>query len=649
MLLPVIAAIALLALSGFPALAARNRAGEIAGTAIAVTGSISGLAGAIATLVDGRALTASTAWQLPGAALSARLDPLAAAFLLPIFLLGGLASVYGLSYWPAREQPSSARVRLFLGLLLAGMATVVIAAHAMLFLFAWETMALASFFLIATDDREPEVRDAAWIYLIATHVGTLALFAMFVAMRALAGSFALGPIAGAGAVASTSIFLLALFGFGFKAGVVPLHFWLPGAHANAPSHVSAVLSGAMLKVGIYGLLRVVTWIPTPFAWWGGALVAIGLCGALAAIVLAIGECDMKRALAWSSVENVGIILAAVGVATYGRATGDAALAAIGLTAAVLHVWNHSLFKGLLFFAAGSVLHATGTRRIELLGGLFRRMPVTGGAFVLGACAASALPGANAFVSEALLYYGFFVVAPRGSLLGFGAALLALVGALAVVSFVRLAGTVMLGSARSEHAEHAHEAAPSMRLPLAALSVVVLFSGVFPTALLAPLSAVVPAAAEHCGPFLSAISLPVQLAAAAAALALLSLLATTRRSPRQVTWDCGYAAPTPRMQYTGRSIGEWINERLVPEFLRPDARGAMPSGPFPASARFGVDTREPFTERLYLPLAARWARRAMRFRWIQQGLLPSYLLYILLTLVAGVCWAIVYPMLDRWWR
>ncbi len=642
-----VAGLVLIALSGFSGLIARGRGGEIAGAIAVVTGSLCGIVAIVEMFRTGHPLSESLPWQLPNAVLIIRLDPLSAAFLAPIFILGALASIYGLAYWPATEQRSATRVRIFVGILLAGMATVVIAAHAILFLFAWEMMALASFFLIAADDTDLEVRDAAWVYLIATHVGTLALFAMFVVMRELNGTFALGPIAGASAMASSIVFLLALLGFGFKAGIVPLHFWLPSAHANAPSHVSAILSGAMLKVGVYGIVRVLTWLDAPPLWWGGMLVALGLAGALIAITLAIGEADMKRALAWSSIENVGIIVTAIGVATFGRSAGIPSLTAIGFAAAILHVWNHSLFKGLLFLGAGSVLHATGTRRIDALGGLLRRMPVTGAAFIIGAGGAAALPGANAFISEALLYYGFFAVAPHGSMLSFGAAVLALVGALAVVSFVRLVGTVFLGSARSSTAEGAHEAPRLMRVPLVVLSSAVLGLGLLPTLLVQPLEVVAPGAKALVAPFLGAIALPVQLAAIGSALLLLALVAATRRSPRAVTWDCGYAAPTPRMQYTGRSLGEWISERLTPGLLRPRVAGTIPSGNFPAAAEFSVDAREPFLEHLYEPAAARWSRRAMRFRWVQQGRLPLYLLYMFTALVAGICWAIVFPLLGAW--
>ncbi|MCM2314985.1 MAG: hypothetical protein NDJ92_07530 [Thermoanaerobaculia bacterium] len=647
MLALLVAGLSLIALSGLASFGLRGRRGEIAGATAVVAGSLCGLVTVIDTLRTGIVLTANLPWQLPLAEVIVRVDPLAAAFLAPIFVLGAVASVYGLAYWPSSEQRSATRVRVFIGILLAGMSTVVIAAHAILFLVAWELMALSSFFLIAADDSEREVRDAAWIYLVATHIGTLALFAMFVVMRDVNGTFALGPLAGAGALVPTLVFLLALIGFGFKAGIVPLHFWLPGAHANAPSHVSAILSGAMLKVGVYGLVRILTYLDDPPLWWGGLLVALGLTGALTAITLAIGESDMKRALAYSSVENVGIIVAAIGVATFGRAVQLPALTAIGFAAAILHVWNHSVFKGLLFLGAGSVLHATGTRRIDSMGGLLRRMPVTGAAFFAGACAAAALPGANAFVSEALLYYGFFLTAPRGSMLAFGAAILAFVGAIAVVCFVRLTGTIFLGNSRSEQAAHAHESPLLMRIPMIVLAAAVIVTGLLPTVIVQPLQAVAPGALESIAPFLGAIALPVQLAALGTVALFVVLLAATRRSPRAVTWDCGYAAPTARMQYTGRSLGEWISERLTPDFLRPRVEAPMPFDMFPPPAKLSVSTREPFSEELYRPLVKRWARRAMRFRWVQQGRLPHYLLYILVTLVAGIGWAVVFPLLRAW--
>ncbi len=649
-----------LALSGAPALVFRGPAGERAANGLALLGAFGGLTAAILTLASGATETGTAPWQLPNALLALRLDPLAAAFLLPVLFLSALTSVYGLGYWPGRERVSAGRVRVFMGLLVAGMSTVIVAAHAILFLVAWETMALAAFFLVATEDENASVREAAWMYLIATHAGTLVLFALFAVLRGACGSFLLGPVPQtAGLTVTSTIFLLALAGFGLKAGLFPLHFWLPGAHANAPSHVSAILSGALLKVGIYGLVRILLFLPDSPVWWGGLLVVLGLGSALAGISLAISQSDLKRALAYSSVENIGIIVVALGLFVLGRANGIPggpvgplrdpfgipALAALGLAAAIGHVWNHSLFKGLLFLSAGSVLHATGTRRIDLLGGLLRQMPVTGTAFLIGAVSAAALPGANAFVSEAILYLGLVEEAPRGNATALAAAVLALAGALAVACFVRLTGAMFLGSPRSDAALEAHEAPLTMRAPLVVLSAACLALGVFPAAVASALETVT-GAPGVVAPFLIALGAPVALAFLATALTVLALVASTRKSPRRATWDCGYARPTASMQYTARSLSEWFTSRLLPRFLSPAIRLPVLHGLHPSagSAVFGVNVDEPFTDRVLLPFAARWGVRAMQVRRLQHGRLPLYLLYILVTLLASIAWAVVFPLL-----
>jgi len=622
----------LLALSGIPSLMTGRRAGEWVSSAIVVAAAILGLAGAADVLSHARRITGSVTWQLPAATLALRIDPLAAAFLLPIFILSACAAVYALDY--ARQQ---ARVRFFAGLLGAGMAGVIVAAHGMVFLVAWEIMAVAAFFLIATNDDDSEVRIAAWMYLIATHVGTVALLAMFTLLRGARGTFLLGPVAATAPMAAT-IFLLALAGFGFKAGVMPLHFWLPGAHANAPSHVSALLSGAMLKVGIYGLMRTLSFFAAPPAWWGVVLLFFGLASAMIAIALAVAQSDLKRALAYSSIENIGVILTALGVAVLGRATAHPLWIALGMGAAILHVWNHSLFKGLLFLAAGSVLHATHRRRIDDLGGLLRRMPVTGTTFIVGAAAAAALPGANAFLSEALLYLGFFEAARDSSAVALGAAVLALAGALAVVCFVRLAGIVFLGAPRSESAQQAKEAGWAMRLPLLILAVACIAPGIWPELVVAPLGVII--GNDGAGSALAPFALPLRITAFATIGLAAVLLLRARRSPRALTWDCGYAAPSTRMQYTGRSFGEWLTERLMPGFFRPTVEVAAPRGLFPAEATLLVRVDEPFADRVYLPRARRWAKRAARLRWVQQGRLPLYLLYIFLTLLAAIAWSVL---------
>ncbi len=642
MLILLVLSIAVLAVSGVPAILARRKAGEVASTVLVLLGATGGLFAAVSTLAFGHTADANAPWHLPNAEVVLHLDALAAAFLLPIFVLGAVASVYGLGYWPAEQRPSAGRVRVFMGLLLAGMATVVIAAHGMLFLVAWETMALAAFFLIAADDTDAEARGAAWLYLIATHVGTIALLALFVVLRAERGTFVLGPIAAtAGAVTTSAILLLAIAGFGFKAGVVPLHFWLPGAHANAPSHVSALLSGAMLKVGVYGLIRILLFLPHPPLWWSGLLIALGVTTALVAISLAVTQADMKRALAYSSIENVGIIVVAVGLFVLGRAMNVPMIATLGLAAAVAHVWNHSLFKGLLFLCAGSVLHATGTRRIDHLGGLLHRMPTTGMVFFIGAAAAAALPGLNAFVSEAILYVGLLHAGMGGSIAVLAAAVIALVGALAIACFVRLAGAMFLGSPRSAAATGAHEAPFLMRAPLLFLAFACIAPGVVPFAFAGALEAVT-GHSDVVTPLLRALGTPLQIAAVMIALVLAGLVAVTRRSPRRPTWDCGYAQPGASMQYTASSLSEWLTSRLLPRFLRPASRITAATSLYPTTAAFATEVDEPFADRVLQPLAKKWAGYAMRLRWLQQGRLSVYVLYIFVALLAGIVWVVLFP-------
>jgi hydrogenase-4 component B len=631
------ASIVVLALSGVPAFVARSRAGEWVSSVLAVAAAVVGIAGAADVLAHGRVITGAMPWNLPGGALALRFDPLAAAFLLPIFVLTACAAVYALDY--ARQQP---RVRCFIGLLSAGMAGVIIAAHGMVFLVAWEIMAVAAFFLIATKDDDNEVRRAAWMYLIATHVGTITLLAMFTLLRSARGTFLLGPV-NASAMMSAAIFLLALAGFGFKAGVMPLHFWLPGAHANAPSHVSALLSGAMLKVGIYGLVRVLSFFASPPEWWGFALLIVGLGSAVTAILLAVAQSDLKRALAYSSIENVGVIVTAIGLAVLGRATAHPLWTALGLGAAILHVWNHSVFKGLLFLAAGNVLHATHRRRIDDLGGLLRRMPVTGTAFLFGSFAAAALPGASTFISEATLYLGFFESARASSGATLGAAAIALAGAVAIVCFVRLVGIVFLGSPRTDAAQQAHEAGWAMRLPIVALAVACVLPGLWPALIVGPLVAITGSHAVALA--LTPFAIPLQITALAAIGTAALLVLRTRRSPRALTWDCGYALPSTRMQYTGRSIGEWLTERLTTAFFRPEVEVVRPRGLFPTASSLQIRVDEPFADRVYTPRAMRWAERAARLRWMQQGRLTIYLLYIFVTLLAAIAWSVAAPFLE----
>ncbi|MGO9115212.1 MAG: proton-conducting transporter membrane subunit, partial [Thermoguttaceae bacterium] len=567
--------IGLAALSGATGLLFRRHsdAGQWLTTLLAVLGSVTGLAGVGLFWVLGDGPPIVLPWAVPGGPMPGGqflvgIDAISAVFLPPIFLISLLGNVYGLSYWKQSDHPENGRkLRLFYGMLTAGMALVVIARNGLLFLFAWEIMALSGFFLVTTDDRDPKVRRSGWIYLVATHVAALSLFALFGLLRAASGSFALVML-DAGSLApgvSTAIFVCALFGFGFKAGIMPLHVWLPGAHANAPSHVSAIMSGVILKMGIYGLVRVLSLLPTPPLAWGYVVLGLGVVSGVLGVAFAVGQHDLKRLLAYHSIENIGIIVIGLGLALIGRTYQRADWVILGLGGALLHVWNHALFKSLLFFSAGSVFHATGTREIDRLGGLAKAMPRTSLGFLVGAIAICGLPPLNGFVSELLIYLGLFGALGIGEgaacpIAAFAAPALALIGGLAVACFVKVFGAVFLGTARSDDARHAHESPWSMIGPMGVLMACCGFIGLFPSQIAPILGRAIAAWSPETADAGSRLADLAPLGwVSGMGLLLLAFLGLGCAALRQrlragdlatgSTWGCGYAAPTARMQYT----------------------------------------------------------------------------------------------------
>src|SRR5262249_7376243 len=316
-------------------------------------------------------------------------------------------------------------------------------------------------------------------------------------LRAVSGSFALNPLDPdhLSPGLTTAIFVLALIGFGLKAGIMPLHVWLPSAHANAPSHVSAIMSGVLIKMGIYGLVRVTSLLPTPPLEWGTGVLGLGVVSGVLGVAYAVGQHDLKRLLAYHSIENIGIIVMGLGLAMIGRSLGRADWVLLGLSGGLLHVWNHALFKALLFLSAGSVIHATHTREIDRFGGLAKNMPRTAIFFLIGAVAICGLPPLNGFVSEFLIYLGLFSTLGNGNgwsfaAVAFAAPALALIGALAVACFVKVYGTVFLGTARTEQADHVRESPPNMICPMAVLAACCFFIGMAPLVLTPILNAAV---------------------------------------------------------------------------------------------------------------------------------------------------------------
>ncbi len=629
-----------------------DRSSLAIGTAGSILACVTGAAASIAALVSSLEESFLADWPLPIGEIHVGLDSLSAFFLACIFVISGLVTVYGAGYLrPYIGKRRLAPALTFFNLLVAAMVALVIARDGIFFLVAWEVMSFASFFLVTFENDREDVRRAGMTYLIASQLGVAFLFAMFALLGHSAGSFNFDSFAGnvpAGGSLAGICFLLAVVGFGTKAGFVPLHIWLPDAHPAAPSHVSALMSGVMIKMGIYGLLRTLLFLGSPPAWWGALLVGIGIVTGISGVLHALTQRDIKRLLAYSSVENIGIIALGLGVGIIGQSHGNGAVAFLGYAGALLHVFNHGLFKSLLFEGAGSVLHATGTRNIESLGGLYRHMPVTGLTFLAGSLAICGLPLFNGFASEWLVYLGAFQ-AGSGLPAAWGvtaiAAIpaLALIGALAVACFVRAFGVVFLGESRTEAVTGAHEAGIAMRLPMIVTAVLCAVVGIWPAGalrLIAPAVQMFTHAAATTET-LESLTAITRIASVLAGLVIVLVLARKvllrgREVSQAPTWGCGYALPTPRMQYSAASFVEPLLRpfmALIPIRVRRDG----PNGFFPVKATYEERLGDAAGERVLAPASRAFIQALSRVRIIQQGRIQLYLVYIAATLVILLVW------------
>lgn len=649
-------AIGLIVACGLLALFFERR--ERLATAFALAGCLSGCliaaVPAVRVLATGRSVALRLPWSIPMGSFAIALDPLSAFFCLPIVLLGGLAAIYGTAYLRAwRGRKNLGACWFFFNVLLASMLLVVSARNGVLFLIAWEVMALASFFLVMFEDEKESVRRAGRTYLIATHLGTASLLVLFLLLGRRSASLDFDAFGAASSGVASAVFLLALVGFGTKAGLMPLHVWLPEAHPAAPSHVSALMSGVMIKTGIYGLLRTFTFLGPPPAWWGWTIVCIAVVSGVLGVLFALAQHDLKRLLAYHSVENIGIICLGLGIGLLGESYGQPAISFLGFAGGLLHVFNHALFKGLLFLGAGAVVHSTHTREIDHLGGLLKRMPWTGALFLIGAAAICGLPPLNGFTSEFLIYVGAFnAVITQGAggaiagIVVIGA--LALIGGLAVACFAKAFGIVFLGEARSDHATHAMECGWAMRLPMAVLAAGCVLGG-----LLGPVAVhgISKAAAQLCtspgaeeaaltravGPLRWVMFVSAAFLLLAAAVAYLRHLLLNGRSVRtSVTWDCGYAAPAPRMQYTSSGFAQPI-VTLFRFVLRTHREQTAVAGYFPGQAGLSTHTNDPAQEEVYEPAFEGAGRLLAKLRWLQSGHMQLYVLYIAVTLLVLLVW------------
>jgi hydrogenase-4 component B len=631
----------------------------------AVVGAGAGLVLGATVIATGTSFALSVPELLPlGGGLALRLDALGAFFLVVIGVGAIPAALYGAGYTAAYNdgRASLPLLGVMFNLFLLTMSLVTLADNVLTFLLMWEGMSLASYFLVITESGEERVRNAGLWYIAMTHGGLALLLAAFVLlMNGGTGAFADLRVVAASLSATTRnvIFLLAFLGFGSKAGIVPLHVWLPRAHPAAPSHISALMSGVMINMGVYGILRLALDLlgggPT---WWGALVLTVGAVSALLGILYALMENDIKRLLAYSSVENIGIVFIGVGAGLLFGARGMPTAAALAFVAALYHALNHTAFKGLMFMGAGSVLHATHTRDMNLMGGLIKRMPWTALFFLIGAVAIAGLPPLNGFVGEWLLFQsllpGVSISQPVvAALMTVAVGSLALTGGLAAAGFVKAFGITFLAIPRSDEAAHARESPLSMRIGMGLLVLACILLGLTPTAILPILGRVVagigglpaiaptfsadlflqmPEGFAQISPTLVALSLLIVLGLAPLVMAVMRV---NRRLRVSDTWGCGRVGQTPRMEYTSTSFAEPLR-RVFAELYRPTKELTVDFHPdskyFVQSIEYRSDIRPWFEEFLYTPLlnVTQWI--SLRVRRFQSGSLHGYVAYLFVMLI-----------------
>ena len=618
--------------------------GALCGATLAVVAAVS-----LAAPAEQLTLTVG----LPDLPMHMRRDALTSIFL---FLLGAASagvSVFAAGYFRRGHGTAPGLLCLQYHVFLASMGLVLLANDAYAFMVAWETMALSSYFLVTTQHGLAEIRRAGFLYLLIAHVGAIAILLSFGVMQGGSWQFTFDAMRGAHLAPqwAATAFLLALFGFGAKAGLVPLHVWLPEAHPAAPSPVSALMSGVMLKTAVYGMLRVTFDLLGHAQWWWGLVpLSFGLFSALYGVVFAAAQTDMKRLLAYSSIENMGIIFTGLGLAIVFLGVGMPSLGALALIALLYHSLNHAFMKSLLFLGTGAVLHSTGERNLGRLGGLIHRMPWVAWLTLIGALAMAGLPPLNGFVSEWLLLQAFLFSneVPRpfiNMLLPLGAALIALAAALAAYVMVKFFGVIFLGQPREASLSRAHDAGVLERIGLTWLALGCFALGLLPTHVIGALRSVVEqlsgaALPSAHAPWWLLVPLPERRASysplvfflAIAAVVVVTMFAVRlfyhRRVRRAPPWDCGFGGLNARMQDSAEGFGQPIRHIFGPFFAM---KRELPS-PFDHAPRYRVTAGDRIWLALYLPLGTLVRRVADTVVWLQQGRISTYLLYSFVTLV-----------------
>jgi hydrogenase-4 component B len=651
-------ALASLALWRNPAAARRVACGA------ALAGSLLDLAASAMAIFSGSAVLIDLPSGNPIFSWSIRIDPLSAYFNVTLAVLAAAVSLYSFGYLKEMEgRRNLGAFGFFYNLLLMSLALVFTASNVFFFLVAWEVMALSSFCLIGFEHEKEEARKAGVLFLVMSHAGTGLLLIAFLMLTSASSSLdftsfhllasSLSPLQ------QGAVFLLFLFGFGVKAGLVPVHIWLPDAHPVAPSNVSALMSGIVIKSGIYGMARVFfDFYGPPPLWMGTVVLALGVVSALLGVLYALMEHDLKRLLAWHSIENIGIILMGFGAALIFRSLGQPSLAALALIAGLYHTFNHATFKGLLFLGAGAVVQTTHTRNMEKMGGLIRLMPVTAICFLIGAVAISGLPPLNGFVSEWLTYQallaGFGTTQSLARLMfPIAGSLLALTAALAAACFVKAFAIPFLALPRSEQSADAREASPTMLAGMAVLAVGCVALGLGATwfvrvfdpitqqtlgvstssAMIMARGLALSPGTPHGGT-ISTFGMAMIFIFAGAAFALPLAWRWKRRSVKGPAWDCGLPGLTADNEYTATAFSKAL--RLIFSALyrpRREIQAEYEVSPYyPSAIRFESEIEPTFEKHLYAPLRHRIMAAAERMRAIQAGSINAYLAYIFITLI-----------------
>jgi len=626
------------------------RLAHISGMILSAAGSIVGVYAALIALQSNGPSTLSIPWSAGAIQISFTIDGLAAFFLLPIFVLGFCAALYGYSYL-SHDILRTNKVAFhwfFFNILMLSMAAVVTAGNGLQFLISWEGMSISSFFLVCYDYENDEVCKAGWLYFMATHLGVAFLFFFFLTAASISGSLDFASFTALSTLSPAltgSLFILILLGFGSKAGLFPMHIWLPEAHPAAPSHVSALMSGVMIKTAVYGFLRMLTFLPPLPQWCIIVLLTAGLIGSVFGISMAASQNDIKRSLAYSTVENINLIFLGIGLWLFGVNAGWPVMAGLALIGFLLHIWNHALFKGLLFLGAGSILHGTGSRFFSSFGGLLKRMPFTGAMIIFGSAAIAGLPPLNGFISELYLYMSVVVMGQKASPITAFSALLILsimilTGGLVLLVVCRLSGMALLGEARKPETERTHESAPLMLFAMAILLGLCVLIGVAPSLPLSllkqPFMALtqIPNQSMPVLPFF--IGSPWTIAASIFLICIFAAIFIRKKgavsTPKSATWGCGFQHPNRRMVYSSGGFSELAQSTVFCRCVNPDNKRESSPGLFQKPAFFKQNSNDPILLQIFKPFFSNLAAKANSCHKIQAGKLNIYILYIFIATI-----------------